>query len=323
MSASSLEITTCPVKGRCYVAARAIEKGEMLLKSRPLVVVPDFFSTHSICYQCVYPPDLPVEPLAKRTQLQVTCPVHPSCRLVSYCSTGCAARDAAIHALECAIFRSDDDLFQKFRNLDDYVQDYTRLIARLFIQTSVKREPLDAFWNLCDNFGAWPLDRINGFIVPAMVLEHVVNQLKEFSFPLIDREQYQAQLDAWGLGQVSQTFLACLISIMKEENNSFGLYTYAYLGNDHPRQSYAMGVFPDAIYFNHSCNPCTKHVYLPDSSIAFFATEDIPQGKEVTISYLGAGTHNLAYKVRQETLKNYFLFDCMCDCCLEQSTQQK
>lgn len=47
-----------------------------------------------------------------------------------------------------------------------------------------------------------------------------------------------------------------------------------------------VGIWPRFSFFNHSCQPNTVH-YVSGSSMIMRATEAIPAGSEVTISYLG------------------------------------
>ncbi|KAJ3163234.1 hypothetical protein HDU86_002404 [Geranomyces michiganensis] len=117
--------------------------------------------------------------------------------------------------------------------------------------------------------------------------------------------------------------------ICKEECNSFGLYTFAYAGANHPRQSYGIGLYPDAVYFNHSCLPNVGHVTRArmglrggvaeegvGADMVFYAAKDMTAGEEAVISYVALDeSRGRQDEERKTWLKENFFFDCDCERC--------
>ncbi|KAF5021929.1 hypothetical protein F66182_6032 [Fusarium sp. NRRL 66182] len=73
------------------------------------------------------------------------------------------------------------------------------------------------------------------------------------------------------------------------------------------------GIFLESSRINHSCKPNAQNIWNEDiKKLTIHALQDIEQGSEITISYLGdhpdSGT-------RQQALKADFLFDCRCHLC--------
>jgi SET and MYND domain-containing protein len=75
----------------------------------------------------------------------------------------------------------------------------------------------------------------------------------------------------------------------------------------------ASAIYPSASLINHSCNP-NAIVRFKGSHLRIVATEDIPQGKEVSICY---GPHYLRMRktARLESLKRDYGFLCKCSVC--------
>ncbi|RGP81492.1 set domain [Fusarium longipes] len=72
-------------------------------------------------------------------------------------------------------------------------------------------------------------------------------------------------------------------------------------------------VFIKSSRINHSCKPNAHNVWNSDlDKITIHAIEDIDQGEEITISYLGA---LLPYDERQKRLEADFGFECCCRLC--------
>lgn len=71
---------------------------------------------------------------------------------------------------------------------------------------------------------------------------------------------------------------------------------------------------------NHSCQPNAHALRSeddPNSFAVIVATQDIPAGEEITISYVD---ESLPYELRQEALQDYG-FLCCCPLCQEQQQQ--
>ncbi|KAJ3182616.1 hypothetical protein HDU87_007954 [Geranomyces variabilis] len=115
--------------------------------------------------------------------------------------------------------------------------------------------------------------------------------------------------------------------ICKEECNSFGLYTFAYAGAKTPRQSYGIGLYPDAVFFNHSCLPNVGHVTREGNGLrgvdesfgadmVFYAARDMAEGEEAVISYVALDESRGRRDGERKTwLEQNFFFACDCKRC--------
>jgi hypothetical protein len=77
-------------------------------------------------------------------------------------------------------------------------------------------------------------------------------------------------------------------------------------------------IFPASARFNHSCAP-NAYSSLNKSSNSvvrnIYATHDIAQGEEITLSYISYQTWALHRLKRQTSIKKNFNFDCLCHIC--------
>ncbi|OAY76698.1 Histone-lysine N-methyltransferase ASHR2 [Ananas comosus] len=84
----------------------------------------------------------------------------------------------------------------------------------------------------------------------------------------------------------------------------------------------AYGIYPDAAFFNHDCLPnACRFDYVDgpgdrNADLTVRALHEIPQGREVCISYFPA---NWSYKERQTRLLEDYGFRCECDRCRVES----
>ncbi|KAI9315030.1 hypothetical protein DFJ73DRAFT_932317 [Zopfochytrium polystomum] len=151
---------------------------------------------------------------------------------------------------------------------------------------------------------------------------------------------------------------SCLALLCKEQCNSFGLYSHVFAQTAAaPRQSFAIGLYPDAVFFNHACAPNVAHlpravtvasatasvkeeeVVVPGCMV-FFAVGDVQRGDELRISYVGAGevfaddddggdtvSHVAAsaaanaVAARRRALQAMFYFDCACARCASETAE--
>ncbi|KAJ1340037.1 hypothetical protein BSLG_005361 [Batrachochytrium salamandrivorans] len=199
----------------------------------------------------------------------------------------------------------------------------------------------ESVWPLCDNVRSFPLKRLNLFKPLAILLaSFVTNHPLHPDLPAVDPALHEYLL---GHGITSSTLESLMmLLICKEECNSFGVYTFNYTGNATARQSYGVGVYPTAVFFNHSCHPSIGHVTrsLPDRTVAldgnsnnnntnnldpalvplsmhgstmlFFANRDLEANAEALIAYLPL-EGSLAQ--RQATIRDSFYFECGCERC--------
>ncbi|KMS99978.1 hypothetical protein BVRB_1g018190 [Beta vulgaris subsp. vulgaris] len=111
----------------------------------------------------------------------------------------------------------------------------------------------------------------------------------------------------------------------KESCNSFSLMEPYSQGGG--RSTRAYGLYKNASFFNHDCLPNACRFDYLDSSpnndkntdIIIRLIHDVPQGKEICLSYFRVG---LSYGERKKRLIDYFGFECFCDRCKVESSRQ-
>ncbi|KAF2183156.1 hypothetical protein K469DRAFT_668715 [Zopfia rhizophila CBS 207.26] len=73
------------------------------------------------------------------------------------------------------------------------------------------------------------------------------------------------------------------------------------------------GLFLEASRINHACNPNSQNTWNDNlDKLTIHSIKDIEESEEITISYLDGSE---SYKVRQQSLKTSFGFDCTCELC--------
>jgi len=76
------------------------------------------------------------------------------------------------------------------------------------------------------------------------------------------------------------------------------------------------GIFEVASRFNHSCLPNAHHVWKAGRGVMeVTATRDIPEGTEITMSYLSLSEFFVPHKPRQAVLEDRYGFRCDCAAC--------
>lgn len=271
-----LELKESPGRGRFLVASRDIEAGQVVLRAEPYAAVPDSAHRLSHCLHCLNP---------VKDQFRAC----PGCQSVCYCSSDCASRDQDAHTAlgECDFLR--DTLLPDTR-LTDYQKDYAWMLFRCLIRRL--REPSQAqvtfqdVWRLCSNRQDFTAERQQEFQLIADVL---LGFMKKHAL-IWNTDSF------WTRDTLVEL-------ICKEECNSFGLYTFT--RKNEPRQSYALALFPTAVYFNHSCAPNVVHTTEEGQNEVFYSARFIPKGEELNITYISI---KQSHEERQRELKDVFLF---------------
>jgi SET domain len=308
--------------GRCFLASNKVPENEVILTAKPFSIVPDTQSKHTVCSCCVAAPTLPVRLQQDRLPLTVKCPTSSDCKLVSYCSEECATSDQTVHEFECSFWRNNTKLRTEFNSWDEYTQDYTTMLIRLLTRAMLEQVDFSCVWKMCDNLSNWSDARLSKFIPPAIILNNFTSHIAKFKFPTFEVTEVVeriSKLIASGcteinVNNITPQLCACLLLICKEECNSFGVYTHNYTGLDTQRQGYGLALYPTAVFFNHSCTPSVSHSTKSDGTMLFVAPNGLEDGQEATISYVDAG---MDAKERREVLREWFLFDCSCDKCVD------
>jgi hypothetical protein len=291
-----LDIKKDTVKGRCFIAKQEIPVGNRVLKAEPFGIIVDQGSIENVCANCVREPTCILK-------LTITCP--QACRKVYYCSKECQSNDwEMFHRHECG--------FQHESTFSDYATDYLRLLMRMLIKWYKNPEHKDIkhIQSLCHNIESFKDSQINEFYGVAKELRKFIQEkLEDFIFPNVD-VKIRNVIDSRISLDNNLYFLFLLIA--QEECNSFGLYTFNYEGRDSPRQGFGLALYPQAVYFNHSCRPNVGHSYSSDQSMEFFSLDAIASGQEAMISYIELITNR---NDRMKKLFEIFHFNCQCNLC--------
>lgn len=105
--------------------------------------------------------------------------------------------------------------------------------------------------------------------------------------------------------------LSQLIDVLcRYDCNAFGY-------RDQEGSEVAVGVFPYASFFNHSCWPNIVKWY-EGNVMCFRALRNISAGEELNISYIST---DLCTEIRQLQLKKHYFFDCVCPRCAANSRE--
>ena len=281
--------------------------------------------------------------------------VGPPCHQVFYCSVECSERDwVDYHAVECSFFRelfmgipaplpmlTEANAFRDLDDFDNYSLDFLWMLMRVLIRRAreVAGVPLlpttgasqdfptfDQVWAICDNADSFPLESIQLFHRIASRLSVFVREHLLVAFPGIPVDGLLPKTSDKKQEPQQHLFDSLVSLICKEECNSFGLYTFRYLGPQYSRQGYALALYPTAVFFNHACTPNVGHVTRSSTTgkeMLFYSLKDLKAGDEALISYLALETNHpdtptLSTAERRQKLKEHFFFDCDCDRCAQE-----
>jgi SET and MYND domain-containing protein len=109
----------------------------------------------------------------------------------------------------------------------------------------------------------------------------------------------------------SVTASVCRQTVARDSNNSFGIRSL----EDDGCEYFGWGVWPEASFFNHSCQPNVGKRRV-GREWQFWAARDIECGEELLISYLGGDEEDLDHVGRRDRLRVWG-FDCSCSRCAE------
>ncbi|KAI8991780.1 hypothetical protein BDF20DRAFT_909509 [Mycotypha africana] len=111
----------------------------------------------------------------------------------------------------------------------------------------------------------------------------------------------------------------------REKANSFGLWELSDRGQDIDNggvtddlELLGWGIYPSAVYFNHSCDANVKKV-RDGRNIKFIARRPIEQGEEACISY---GSIEESVNERRSRLLEHYYFLCQCTRCLKETISE-
>ncbi|KAF1981912.1 hypothetical protein K402DRAFT_398059 [Aulographum hederae CBS 113979] len=109
----------------------------------------------------------------------------------------------------------------------------------------------------------------------------------------------------------------CLATINRDACNSFGIRSL----DDGGDEFFGYGVWPDASYFNHSCEPAVGKERV-GREWRFWCKGAVGEGEEVGISYLGGEERDLGLAERRERLWTGWGFWCACGKCVREEREE-
>lgn len=115
----------------------------------------------------------------------------------------------------------------------------------------------------------------------------------------------------------SVTSELCRVMVQADNHNAFGIRA----GGEDSEEYMGYGVYPSASYFNHSCEPNLRKQRV-GRQWQFTAGQDISVDEQCCISYLGGDEKDMNFSDRQRRLKDAWGFDCSCDRCTNERTDQ-
>jgi SET and MYND domain-containing protein len=113
----------------------------------------------------------------------------------------------------------------------------------------------------------------------------------------------------------SVTVSACRQIVARDSHNSFGIRSL----EDDGSEFFGWGVWPEASFFNHSCQPNVAKRRV-GRTWQFWAARDLECGEELLISYLGGDENDLNQTERRHRLRSWG-FDCSCSRCLAETDE--
>ncbi|KAG2582314.1 hypothetical protein PVAP13_6KG100335 [Panicum virgatum] len=284
-AAAALRVADLPGRGRGLVAARGVREGEVLLSEPALLLYPSALaSLRAYCAACfrALPADSAAAPCA-------------SCRAAAFCSPACAA--AAHPRLLCTALSHCASAGLAAAAPAEAVQ-----------------EPL--------------LFLLSAYSLPDPALRAVLSLASAPPPPpgAQDAADLHAAVAALAPPHLlpagfSPDLTAALLD--KDRGNSFAIMEpYRPWTPLELQKARAYAVYPRASLLNHDCLPNACHFDYPDrpgpgnTDIVVRALHDIPEGREVCISYFAA---NWRYADRQRRLLEDYGFRCECDRCQVES----
>ncbi|NP_001299818.2 Histone-lysine N-methyltransferase ASHR2 [Zea mays] len=279
-----LRVADLPGRGRGLVAARNVREGEVLLSEPPVLLYPSTLSSlRSYCSACFR--SLP--PAAT-----IPC---VSCRAAAFCSPACAAASHP-HLLCAALSHGGGAGLAAAAPTEAIQEPLLFLLSAYSLPESTMRSMLSLSSAPPPPPGAQDAAGLHA-AVAALAPPHMLPQ---------------------GL---SPDLTAALLA--KDRGNSFAIMEpYRHGMSLELLKARAYAVYPRASLFNHDCLPNACHFDYPDrpgpgnTDIVVRALHDIPEGREVCISYFAA---NWRYADRQRRLLEDYGFRCECDRCQVES----
>ncbi|EHA8588131.1 histone-lysine N-methyltransferase ASHR2 [Cocos nucifera] len=285
-----VKVAELPGRGRALVAARPIKAGDVLLSDSPVLLYPAILPSAAAFPFCSYCFRSLRSAATSSTALAGGGPLPcPSCVSLSlFCSPRC---------LSLAMTSSHPSwLCRSLLHLSSLPADLHAPALFLLAAYNLAAFSPSDFLRLLSLEGALPA------AYEAAALHSFVTSLLPQPFP----------------SGFSPELTAALLA--KDKRNAFGLMEPFRVEDAGERRVRAYGIYPNASFFNHDCLPnACRFDYVDgdgdgdrNTDIVVRAIHDIPEGREVCLSYFPV---NWSYAERQRRLVEDYGFQCQCDRC--------
>lgn len=276
-SCSPFRLHVDPVRGRCLVATRALQAGELILKERPLVVGPKLFS-NAVCLGC----GVQLDPSDSKSPYICRCH-YPMC------SSKCSA--SVWHKMECSLLCSRNEPV----HIDLSASPNPAYIAitplRCLLLLRHEQQSKNSKESQADDdvFTKRQLQHLQTHKEVRSSLEHV--QMTEQQ---VLSELKRLQLKSATPEEINQVCGALDVN-----------------GFDTPLPG-VVALLATASMLEHDCTPNTQRTFTDDLALQLWAAQRIGKGEHLTASYTDPlwGTGNRRYFLRQTKH-----FDCTCSRC--------
>ncbi|XP_059635557.1 histone-lysine N-methyltransferase ASHR2 [Cornus florida] len=304
-------------RGRALIASKPLKGGEIVLKETPILLYSalplkqpppqpseqQLTGRSNYCYNC-----FKSIAVAAKNSSMISC---PSCYSLFFCSPNCqsVALSSSHSPWVCQALSRLRDAPSNWQSLHHHHQAERQVQARFLVAAYnlAVVSPSD-FRTLLSLQG----NHSNGDDKDALFLHSLVSSLCPPPPPPIQHHAFSLELTA--------------ALLAKDKLNAFGLMEPFSFSQDQngDRSVRAYGIYPKASFFNHDCLPnACRFEYLDNNDhpvivnnnntdMIVRAIHDIPQGREICLSYFPV---NFNYSERQNRLREDYGFTCECDRC--------
>jgi hypothetical protein len=275
-----LEVCLLPGRGRCVIASKDYQRGDVILQEQPYAMVIHHY-LQTTCAHCGTTPN--------SGQIFGISPDDPQ----RYCSQHCLSSDSKIHTIEAKAMKLSREL-----GVDGGLDP-----CNLLIRIAAVRN----FENLSENLKpkSFPLLGQSNLFSHIMSLEAASSSLSEES--ILDIRRVAVAM--------SEIITSCSLEMTVDEayHLLLSIQCNAHRIKDGPNDV-GLGLFPLTSMINHSCAPNCFHSYLIEPaavspSLVIRALCDIKQGEEICYNYIPLYQST---DIRQGQLYRAYSFTCQC-----------
>ncbi|XP_074600180.1 uncharacterized protein LOC141854411 [Brevipalpus obovatus] len=270
-----------------YVANHDIEFGDVVLEEKPFAHTLFTNYCQDYCRYCL-------KRLRKKVTTSISC---PECHAVMYCDQNCQQSD--YHQIIC---RAGLGSLQ-----DPTAKLVCEILARAIKETSLARY-IDK--DRADHVREWYSDYLSICRLSSspQVSPETVQLSKEIAAKLKDSCSPLNENDIIELIQLHFQQMEVNKVFLKESSYELDMKSM-----DEEVESIGLAIYPTLSLINHSCKP-NVFLFFYGKKAIIRSSRKIENGGEIFICY-GPSFSKDSYKDRQSELRNFYHFDCECECC--------